>query len=179
TAKYDPRFADTVGRWMSNIHNAARFYYPDQMPAGNQWYGASYINDSAHVIPYEGFRATENGRTPNATGDPSAYGQQWGLNSEVPTDLGLYGGSWVGFLGGSVSSTNVPDVLRTDLNALDFFATSSDPTYLYYNPTSGPVGVEVTLTGASDLYDEVTDRARFPNPPGTRTGPTPPHSRVL
>ena len=179
TAKYDPRFADTVGRWMLNIHNAARFFYPDQMPVGNQRYGATYINDPAHVIPYEGLRATENGHTPNATGDPSAYGQQWGLNPEVTTDLGLYGGSWVGFLGGSVSSTNVPNVLRTDLNALDFYATSSYPTYLYYNPTSGPVGVEVTLTGASDLYDEVTDRVLLQNVSGTETVTIPPGSTIL
>lgn len=149
-AKYDPRFADIVGRWMLNIHNAARFYYPDQMPIENQWYGATYVDDPAHVIPYEGLRATENSHTPNATGDPSAYGQKWGLNPELTTDLGLYGGSWVGFLGGSVSSTNVPNVLRTDLNALDFYATSLDPAYLYYNPTSAPVEVEVTQAGASE-----------------------------
>jgi hypothetical protein len=143
TAKYDPRFADTVGRWMLNIYNAARFFCPDQIPAGNQWYGADYTNDPAHVIPYEGLRATENGHTPNATGDPSAYWQKWGLNPDVTTDLGLYGGGWVGFLGGSVSPTNVANVLRTDLNALDFHAESSYPTYLYYNPTSDPVGVEI------------------------------------
>ena len=179
TAKYDPRFADTVGRWMLNIHNAARFFYPDQMPVGNQWYGAAYINNPAHVIPYEGLRATENGHTPNATGDPSAYGQQWGLNPEVTTDLGLYGGSWVGFLGGSVSSTNVSNVLRTDLNALDFHATSSYPTYLYYNPTADPVGVEVTLTGASDLYDEVTDQVLLQNVSGAQTVTIPPGSTIL
>jgi hypothetical protein len=146
TAKYDPRFADTVGRWMLNIHNAARFYYPDQMPVGNQWYGATYIDDPVHVIPYEGLRATENGNTPNATGDPGVYWQQWGLNPEVTTNLGLYGGSWVGFLGGSVGSTNVSNVLRTDLNALDFHTTPSHPTYLYYNPTSVPVEVNICGT---------------------------------
>src|SRR6476646_5717392 len=146
TAKYDPRFADTVGRWMLNIYNAARFYYPDQMPVGNQWYGATYIDDPAHVIPYEGLRATENGNTPNATGDPGVYWQQWGLNPEVTTNLGLYGGSWVGFLGGSVGSTNVSNVLRTDLNALDFHTTPSHPTYLYYNPTSVPVEVNICGT---------------------------------
>ncbi|HVU77955.1 MAG TPA: hypothetical protein VHC67_10260 [Gaiellaceae bacterium] len=137
TAKYDPRFADTVGRWMASVHEAGRFFYADQMPAGNQWHGATYIDDPAHVIPYEGLRATENGRTPNATGDPGTYGKQWGLDTEVTTDLGLYGGSWVGFLGGSVCPTNVPGVLCTDLNALDFHGPPSPPTYLYYDPSSG------------------------------------------
>lgn len=179
TAKYDPRFADTVGRWMLNVYNAARFYYADQMPAGNQWYGATYVDDPAHVIPYEGLRATENGHTPNATGDPAIYGDRWGLNTEVTTDLGLYGGSWVGFLGGSVGPTNVANVLRTDLNALDFHATPSCPTYLYYNPTSGPVGVEVTLTTASDLHDEVTGRVLLQNVSGAQTVTIPPGSTIV
>jgi hypothetical protein len=179
TAKYDPRFADTVGRWMLNIYNAARFFYADQMPAGNQWYGATYIDDPAHVIPYEGLRATENGQTPNATGDPATYGKQWGLDTEVTTDLGLYGGSWVGFLAGSVGPTNVAGVLRTDLNALDFHAPASHPTYLYYNPMSDPVGVEVTLTEASDLYDDVTDRVLLQNISGTQTVTIAPGSTIL
>ena len=101
------------------------------------------------------------------------------LNRRVHNDLGLYGGSWVGFLGGSVSATNVPNVLRTDLNALDFYATSSDPTYLYFNPTSGPVGVEVTPAGASDLHDEVTGRVLPQNVSGTQTVTIPPGSTIL
>ena len=67
TAKYDPRFADTVGRWMLNIHNAARFFYPDQMPAGNQWYGAGYIDDPAHVDSVRG--APRDGERPHAERD--------------------------------------------------------------------------------------------------------------
>jgi hypothetical protein len=179
TAKYDPRFADTVGRWMSSIYEAARFFYADQMPPENQWYGATYIDDPAHVIPYEGLRATENGQTPNATGDPATYGKQWGVDTDVTTDLGLYGGSWVGFLGGSVGPTNVAGVLRTDLNALDFHVPASQPTYLYYNPTSSPVDVEVTLADASDLYDEITDQVVLPNVSGTQTVTIPSGSTIL
>ena len=78
-----------------------------------------------------------------------------------------------------MSSTNVPNVLRTDLNALDFYATSSYPTYLYYNPTSGPAGVEVTLTGASDLYDKITGRVLLQNVSGTETVTIPPGSTIL
>jgi hypothetical protein len=179
TAKYDARFADTVGRWMSSVYNAARFFYADQMPAGNQSHGATYIDDPAHVIPYEGLRATENGRTPNATGDPATYGKQWGLDIDVTTALGLYGGSWVGFLAGSVGPTGVAGVLRTDLNALDFHAPTSHPTYLHYNPTSGPVDVEVTLAEVSDLYDEVTDTVLLQNVSGAQTVTMPPGSTIL
>jgi hypothetical protein len=137
TAKYDPRFADTVGRWLADVHRAARFFYPDQMPAGNQWHGATFVDDPARVIPYEGLRATENGRTPNATGDPGTYGKQWGLDTEVTTDLGLYGGSWVGFLAGSVGPAEDAGVVRVDLNALDFYAPVSEPASLSYDPASG------------------------------------------
>lgn len=137
TAKYDPRFADTVGRWLANIHDAGRFFYADQMPAENQWHGATFIDDPAHVIPYEGLRAKENGRAPNATGDPGTYGKQWGLDTSVTTDLGLYGGSWVGFLAGSVSPADAAGVLRIDLDALDFHAPASHPSFLHYDPATG------------------------------------------
>jgi hypothetical protein len=179
TAKYDPRFADTVGRWMSSVYNAARFFYADQMPAGNQWHGATYLDDPAHVVAYEGLRATENGQTPNATGDPVAYAKQWGRDTDVTTNLGLYGGSWVGFLAGSVGPTNVPGVLRTDLDALDFHAPKSHLTYLYYNATSGRVDVEVPLAEASDLYDDVTDTLLLENVSGTQMVTMPPGSTIL
>lgn len=179
TAKYDPRFADTVGRWLSSIYDAARLFYADQIPSGNQWHGATYVDDPAHVIPYEGLRAIENGRTPNATGDPGTYGKQWGLDTDVTTDLGLYGGSWVGFLGGSIGPTNVPGVLRVDLNALDFHAPATHPSYLYYNPTPATVGVEVTLDDASDLRDEITGRVLMRNVSGTQTVTMAPGSTIL
>ena len=123
-------------------------------------------------------RRTATRRTRQATPRPTGSSGGW-LNADATTDLGLYGGSWVGFLGGSVSSTNVPNVLRTDLNALDFYAASSYPTYLYYNPTSDPVGVDVALAGASDLHDEVTDRVLLQNVSGTQTVTIPPGSTIL
>jgi hypothetical protein len=55
----------------------------------------------------------------------------------------------------------------------------SDPTYLYYNPTAGPVGIELTLTGASDLYDEVTDQVLLQNVYGAQTVTIPPGSTIL
>ena len=52
----------------------------------------------------------------------------------VITDLGLYGSSHVGMLGGIVKPTNVKAILQWDLLKTDFFHTNAEPTFLYYNP---------------------------------------------
>jgi hypothetical protein len=179
TAKYDVRQANAVGRWLLNLSNAARFFYADQMPGTNQYYGSTYAADPAHVIAYEGLRASEAGQSPRATGDPTTYGTSWGLSPQT-TDLALYGGSWVGFLGAAVAPTNVAGVQRVDLNALDFFGANTNQSYLYYNPTSSPANVQVTLPGARELYDAVSDTVLAASASGTTTVMVPPgSSRVL
>lgn len=156
TAKYDARYADTIGRWMLNVNNAARFFYADQMPAAQQYYGDRYINDPAHVIAYEGLMRTgPDGIL--ARGDIPERSGSWGVGPSA-TSLGLYGSGWVGFMGATLSTTNVPNVLRTDLNALDFFGDNTYPTSLYFNPNDEEAVVEVQLDGAHDLYDAVSDR---------------------
>ena len=154
TAKYDSRYANTIGQWMLNVNNAGRFFYADQMPAADQIYGSTYINDPAHVIAYEGLRNTGSGAV--ATSDIPAHGAAWGAGPNA-VGLGLYGSSWVGMMGSTISPTNVSGVLRTDLDKLDLFGTNTYPTYLYYNPGSSAAKVDVALDGAHDLYDAVSD----------------------
>jgi hypothetical protein len=179
TAKYDTRYADTVGRFMLNVNNAARYFYADQMPATNQAHGSTFLTDPAHVVPYEGLRHHEDNQSPRATGDPHKYWQGWGLPTQ-PTDLGLYGGSWVGFLGATLAPTNVANVLRVDLNALDFYGANTYPTYLYYNPTGSPANVQVTLPSTSSVYDAVSDTVLVGSASGSTTVMVPPgSSRVL
>jgi len=179
TAKYDPRYANTVGRWLLNVANAGRFLYPDQIPADHQYYGSQYASSPERVIAYEGLRASEAGQSPRATGDPTHYGSDWGLDPQT-TDLGLYGSSWAGFLGAAISATNVNAVPRIDLNALDFFGENANPTYLYYNPTSSPAEIQVTVPGARSLYDAVSDTILAPSVTGTTTIMVPPgSSRVI
>jgi len=179
TAKYDVRYADTVGRWLLNLNNAARFFYADQMPAANQAYYSTYINDPAKVISYEGLKYSEDGASPRATGDPHSHCVQWGISCDTK-DLALYGGSWVGFLGSAVAPTNVTNVLRVDLNALDFFGANAYPTYLYYNPTGSPANVQLALSGTSSLYDAVSDTVLTASASGTATVSVPPgSSRVV
>jgi hypothetical protein len=56
-ARYDPRYARSIGKWLYNLSNAARLFYPASLPAAQQdnraWAAAS---DPASCLPYEGVR---------------------------------------------------------------------------------------------------------------------------
>ncbi len=81
---------------MLNAANNARLFYGDTLPDGHQ--SSAFWKDDAGVIAYEGLRKEWKGKSPYATGDPIRLG--WG-----PTDLALYGASYVGFFGGIVRKT--------------------------------------------------------------------------
>jgi hypothetical protein len=75
------------------------------------------------------------------------------------TDLGLYGSSHVGILGGIIKRTNVEKILQLDLLKTDYFHAKAYPTYLYYNPYGSAKTVEVELgPEARDIYDAVSDQ---------------------
>ncbi|WP_243226655.1 discoidin domain-containing protein [Microbacterium sp. CIAB417] len=178
TAKYDTRFADTVGLWMLNLYNAGRFFYADQMPASQLEDGDRFIGDPAHVIAYEGLRHRGPGHdTLVASSDVFDRSGGWGLNPET-TNLGIYGASWVGWMGGTVRQTNVEKVLRTDLNALDMYA-DSYPTSLYYNPGTEDALVDVAVDGTRDLYDSARDRLLASGASGTAQVSIPAGSSVV
>ena len=113
-ARYDTRYARALGKWMLNLANAARLFYPGELPPGH---GSSefWTGDPRHVIAYEGLRYAWQGKSPCATGDPVAL--QWGPK----TDLGLYGSSYAGLLGALVQTTSDPQILQLDCLATDFF----------------------------------------------------------
>jgi hypothetical protein len=56
-ARYDTRYARSIGRWMLNLTNAARLFYPDALPADHQdnksW---SDRNVPQSCVAYEGLR---------------------------------------------------------------------------------------------------------------------------
>lgn len=165
TAKYDPRYADTVGRWMLALNNNAQVFYADRLPAAKQAHGSRFVADPAYVIPYEGLRLSEDGVSPRATSDVPYYGL-----APTTTHLSLYSGAWAGFMGATIATTNVADVLRIDLNALDFYGDNAYPTYLYYNPSSTPADVQVSdLPGTVSLYDAVTDTVLVNSASGAAT----------
>ena len=103
-----------------------------------------------YVVWKDGKRTTEwdNSRTPYASGD--AFTFDWGGD----TDYGLYGAAHSGLFGATIFATDVPMILRTDLNALDVFGAGSIPFNMYYNPYEESKTVSVTLSAAGGrLYD--------------------------
>jgi hypothetical protein len=75
------------------------------------------------------------------------------------TDLGLYGSSHVGILGGIIKRTNVECILQLDLLKTDYFHANAYPTYLYYNPYANAKIVEIDVGDKlADVYDAVTGK---------------------
>lgn len=151
-ARYDPRYARAIGKWMLNLANASRLFYPGALPPGHET-SAFWQGDPHHVIAYEGLRYEWLGKSPCATGDPVAM--KWGPK----TDLGLYGSSYVGLLGAIVRPTSEPRILQLDCLATDFFRDRAYPTYLYFNPHSDPRRVVLPLGNqTASVYDAVAKK---------------------
>jgi len=151
-ARYDTRYARALGKWMLNLANAARLFYPTELPAPNQDCGW-WKGDPEGAIAYEGLRREREGHSPFGTGDPIEFG--WGPK----TNLGLYGSSYVGLLGGIVSATDVAGILALDCLATGFYRAPAYPTHLYYNPHAAARIVTVPrVEEPTDLYDAVSHR---------------------
>jgi len=150
--RYDDRFARAIGKWVLNVANASRLFYPKYLPPENQdsesW---SYQYDPHSYIGHEAIRDSIDGYSPYATGDAISGG--WGY-----TNLTLYGSSHVGILGGIIDSTNVRMILKLDVLKTDFYRDDAYPTYLYYNPYVEEQVVEIDVgDGIYDLYNTVTN----------------------
>ena len=162
-AKYDKRFSRALGKWLLNLANASRLYYRNALPQANQEpasYAWSAVNDTAACIPYESIKQTLNGVSPFSTGDAISGGG-------AATNLSLYSGSSVGYLASIISTTNVAGILQVDLNKTDFRGDKTFPAYLYYNPTTTPQSVQLTLpAGNFDVYDAITEKVLNTNASG-------------
>lgn len=153
-AKYDKRYAAALAKWILNLANASRYFYPEQMNADNQenislqW---SKTNVPTACIPYESIKQTWEGKSPYAMGDALKGG--W-----AATNLSLYSGSSVGYLASLISTTNVEGILQIDLNVTDFNGENSYPNFLYYNPNGNSESVRIDLpVGSFDIYDAISE----------------------
>jgi hypothetical protein len=112
--RYDKRFARAVGKWMLNMANATRLFFPGYLPNflqdGSDW---SNEYDPDRVLGYEALREVWDGNSPYSTGD--ATGGGW-----AATNLALYGTSSIGYLGGIMNKTDDPKILQLDLLKTDF-----------------------------------------------------------
>jgi hypothetical protein len=156
-AKYDSRYASAVGKWMLNVTNAARLFYPYEIDDQHQWL-ASRKEISKNVIAYEGIRKADDykredlkGISPVAIGD----GPKWTKGQPEISMFSLYSSAQVGIFGAIVRKTNVDRILQLNCTATDFYQDASYPTYLYYNPYDSVKRVCFSSDdkNAVDLYD--------------------------
>ncbi len=154
--KYDKRYARAIAKWLLNVTNASRLFYPNSLPVTQQdSYDWASSNDPASCIPYESMKEVWQGQSPYATGDAIRGG--W-----AATNLSLYSGSSVGYLAAVVQTTNVPEILQIDLNKTDFYGDNSLVSYLYFNPTQVNQEVEVNIpSGTFAVYDAITETLLF------------------
>jgi hypothetical protein len=149
--RYDDRYARAIGKWILNLANAARLFYPGQLPEGHESC-PFWKDDPKGVIAYEGLRYEWQGRGPYATGDPVVM--KWG----PATDRGLYGSGYVGMLGGIVQRTDDERILQLDCLATDFYRSPAYATYLYYNPYDSARQISIDVGDEPrDLFDACTD----------------------
>ena len=158
--KYEPQYAQTIGKYMLNVVNAARLFYPDQVDNAHQFLPG--LKDLTHgIIGYEGLRKTDDynkmelkGITPVSTGD----GPKWTTGQPETTMFSLYSTSIVGVFGAIVNKTDVDGILALNCNATDFYAKNKYPEYLYYNPYKKDTTVTWSSEFSVDLYDIVSKK---------------------
>lgn len=150
-ARYDERFARAIGKWVLNAANSLRLFYSkyldDIRQDSEDW---SHKYDPNSYIAYESLLKSSSG-WPEATGDAIKGG--W-----AKTNLSLYSSSSVGYLAAIVDTTNVPKILKLNLNKTDFFQKNSYPTFLLFNPYDESKLVRIDLPdGIFDIYETISN----------------------
>jgi hypothetical protein len=155
--RYDQRYARAVGKWALNASNAARFCYPYDIPDSLQAI-PQFKAVTKNVIAYEGIIKESiypefKGITPFAQGD----GPLWHDGMPQQTMFSVYGSGHVGFFGGTIQPTNVPEILQIDCHITDMFRKQEAyPTYLFFNPYEEEKTVEFNIgKSRMDVYDSI------------------------
>ncbi len=157
--KYEPEYADAIGKWMLNNASACRLFFPGYIDGENQW--ASEYKDITHNnIAYEGLRRHDDygmhylkGVSPVAIGD----GPKWITGNPTVSMFSVYSTSPIGILGAVVDTTDVEGILKLDCNATDFYSARPYPVYLIYNPYATEKTVTYrTASQNCDLFDVIT-----------------------
>jgi len=160
--RYDPRYATAIGKWMLNLTNASRLFYPYEIDDQHQWLPEKK-EITKNVIAYEGLRKIDSynkaplkGMTPVALGD----GPLWVAGQPETSMFSLYSSAQVGIFGALVRKTNVEMILQINCTATDFYQKNALPTYLYYNPydTAKVVCYYPEAKSNIDLYDVLTNQ---------------------
>lgn len=149
--RYDKHFATAIAKWILNLANASRLFYPKFLPPDFQdnWSWANTYDPNS-VIAYEAMKEVKSGKSPYATGD--AINGGWSQ-----TNLMLYSSSHVGYLAALIDTTDVESVLKIDLLKTDFYHAPAYPSFLLYNPHGETRTVTLPLPeGIFDIYDALS-----------------------
>lgn len=157
--RYDPAFANAIGKWMLHAASAARLMYPAEIPDEHQTL-PDKKEVTKNVVAYEGlihhsdFEEAKQIQAPVAQGD----GPNWvpGENPDV-SQFSVYGSGHVGIFGSIIETTNVEGILKLDLLATDFYRSDALPTYLFYNPHEETKRVELK-DHTAQIYDAVSKK---------------------
>lgn len=163
--KYEPQFARAIGKWMLNNVNAARLFFPNEIPDANQWL-PEMKNYTNSLVAYEGLRYSDCYNKPAlkdvhpvALGD----GPNWNPKNPKETQFSLYSTSPVGIMGAIVDTTDVKMILRLNCNKTDFYANTTYPTYLYYNPYKEAKKVTYHPNGRVNVFDILSKKYLLKN----------------
>jgi hypothetical protein len=153
--KYEPQYAKAIGKYMLNVLNASRLFYPDQVDNTHQW--LPEIKDITHgIIGYEGIRKMDDYNNPALKGiSPVSIGDgpKWVAGQPKESMFSLYSTSIAGVFGAIVHTTDVEGILALDCNITDFYGDNRYPEFLYFNP----FGETKTVTYNSDLAIDLFD----------------------
>jgi hypothetical protein len=85
-------------------------------------------------------------------------GPNWEKGMPQETMFSVYGSSHVGFFGGTIQKTNVPEILQIDCRLLDMYQKQKAyPSYLFFNPYQDVKTVEIPVGSEKiDIYDTVS-----------------------
>lgn len=169
--KYEPQYARAIGKWMLNLANACRFFYPTEMDDEHQWL-PEMKNLTDGNIAYEGLRKQDDygkkelvGVSPVALGD----GPKWTSSNPPESMFSVYSTSPVGILGAMVKTTDVEAILSLDCNVTDFYAARPYPVHMYYNPYDEAKTVTYAVSGEGpvDLFDIISKKYMARNVAGS------------
>jgi hypothetical protein len=156
--KYEPQYAKAIGKYMLNVVNASRLFYPDQVDNAHQW--LPDLKDLTHgIIGYEGIRKIDDYNNPVLKGiSPVSIGDgpKWVAGQPRESMFSLYSTSIVGVFGAIVHTTDIDGILALDCNATDFYADNKYPVHLYYNPYTEAKTVTYSSGSSIDLFDIVS-----------------------
>ncbi len=166
--KYEPQYAHMIGKWMLNAANAARLFYPYNIPDSLQ--AVPHLKSiTKNLIGYEGLIKHNNLKgfesiTPLAQGD----GPLWADGNPPESMFSIYGSAHVGIFGSIIQKTDVEKILLLDCNATDLYpAHELLPTYLAYNPYEEDKIISYDLDQTSHhVYDLVSKQFILTNRSG-------------